>query len=366
MHVLVTGGAGFIGSTLVPLLLEKGHRVTVVDRFFFGEQSLAGALRKHRDRLTLRRLDIRSLARSDFRGVQAVVDLAGISNDPSCELDPELTREINLGGCTRVARLAHDAGVERFVFASSCSIYGHARGEQLTEESPVNPVSLYAQCKASAEERLFSLPGTHTFSPTALRLSTAFGVSARMRFDLAVNTMTLNASVKHKISVDGGGRQWRPFVHVQDIAECITHVLGAPRQKVAGKIFNVGCNGNNLRIADLANRVHAQVEDAEVVMTLTPSDHRDYNVCFDKAARELNYTATRSIDFGIAEVLGALRDGSINPEDRRGYTVRQYVFLAEVERTFQSLSLSGCLLTNPSETPVPAEAVQESISLLGS
>jgi nucleoside-diphosphate-sugar epimerase len=347
MHVLVTGGAGYIGSTLVPLLLEAGHRVTVVDRFFFGEEPLARARQAYPNELVLCRADVRALELGVFEGVEGVVDLAGISNDPSCELSPELTREINLGGSVRVARLAQQAGVGRLVFASSCSVYGHGQSEKLTEDSPKHPVSLYAHCKAEAEERLFELCRDTGFCGTALRFATIFGVSGRMRFDLAVNVMSKNAYVKRKITVDGGGRQWRPFVHVRDVGDCICRVLGAPRELVAGKVFNVGSNPNNVRIVNLAYRVRDHVPGTEVMMAPTDPDLRDYNVAFDLIARELGFVPSRTIDHGIEEVLGALRDGSIDPDDRRGYTLRQYQFLAEVERTYSELALGGHLLSGP-------------------
>jgi nucleoside-diphosphate-sugar epimerase len=345
MHVLVTGGAGYIGSTLVPLLLEAGHTVKVVDRFFFGEQPLAESLGAYPEKLTLCRADVRELDPEMFTGVEAVVDLAGISNDPSCELDPDLTRQVNLEGSTRVARLAQAAGAERFVFASSCSVYGHGQSEKLTESSPLNPVSLYAQCKAGAERRLFGLASETEFCATALRFATVFGVSGRMRFDLAVNVMAKNAYVNRRITVEGGGRQWRPFVHVRDVGECIGRVLVAPRDRVAGRVFNLGTNQNNVRIVNLAYRVRDHVPGTEIVMAPTDPDLRDYHVGFDRIGQDLGFTPRRSIDQGIDEVLAALRDGSVDPEDRRGYTLRQYAFLAEVERTYQALALHGRLLS---------------------
>ena len=347
MHVLVTGGAGYIGSTLVPLLLDMSHRVTVVDRFFFGEESRGRARQAYPEKLALCRADVRTLEPDVFRGVDAVVDLAGISNDPSCELAPELTREINLEGSARVARLAESAGVERLVFASSCSVYGHGQSAELTEDSPKHPVSLYAHCKAEAEERLLALCRERDFCATALRFATIFGVSGRMRFDLAVNVMSKNAYVSRKITVDGGGRQWRPFVHVRDVGDCICRVLHAPRELVRGQVFNVGSNPNNVRIVNLAYRVRDHVPGTEVVMAPTDPDLRDYHVSFDRIARVLDFVPSRSVDHGIEEVLGALRDGSIDPDDRRGYTLRQYQFLSEVERTYRALALGGHLLSGP-------------------
>jgi nucleoside-diphosphate-sugar epimerase len=345
MFVIVTGGAGYIGSTLVPLLLEAGARVKVVDRFYFGTEPLAAAVERFPDRLTLHRADVRQLTAADLQGADAVVDLAGISNDPSCELDAALTRNINLEASVHTAELAERVGVERFVFASSCSVYGHGATERLSEESPLNPVSLYAKCKAEAEARIFAIAQrSKRLSVTALRFATLFGVSGRMRFDLAINVMTKNAYVDRKITVDGGGRQWRPFVHVKDVSGCIQHVLRQPRERVASQVFNVGSTEANIRILNLAYRVRDNVPGTEVVMAATDPDLRDYNVSFEKLRRELDFTPQVSIDDGIKEVLAAIRDGKVDPQDRRCYTLKQYVFLSEVERTFQALSLDSRVL----------------------
>jgi nucleoside-diphosphate-sugar epimerase len=273
-----------------------------------------------------------------------MVDLAGISNDPACELDTELTRTVNLEGAKRTHRLAHAAGVSRIVFASSCSVYGHGEGTQLTETSPLHPVSLYAQCKAEGERALLELGKATGLTVTSLRFATVFGLSARMRFDLAVNVMTKNAYIQQRIVVDGGGKQWRPFVHVGDVSECIARVLESPKEKVSGEIFNVGCNDNNVRILNLAYRVRDAVPGTHVEIAGTDPDLRDYNVNFDKLERVLGWKPTRTIDDGIAEVLRALRTGVVDPDDRRSYTLKQYVFLAEVERAFGEMAIDGNVL----------------------
>ena len=345
MHILVTGGAGYLGSTVVPLLLQHDHRVTVVDRFYFGRDSLAPVLQTHAGRLALIQGDVRTLTHASLAEVDAVVDLAGISNDPSCEIDPELTKQVNLSGALHLAREAHAAGVKRFIFASSCSVYGHGQSQALTEDSPPNPVSLYAQCKAEAETQLFELSRAQGLEVTALRFATLFGVSGRMRFDVAINVMAKNAYVARKIVVEGGGRQWRPFVHVRDVARLILQILEEPSNKVAGRVFNVGSDENNVRILNLAYRVRDHVPGTEIVMAPTDPDLRDYNVSFDRVRQELGFSTEVSIDEGIQEVLEALRAGTLDPDDRHGYTLRQYVFLSEVERTFRTLAIDGRILT---------------------
>lgn len=345
MHVLVTGGAGYIGSSLVPLLLRAGHRVTVVDRFYFGEGSLADPLREHGARLQLVRADVRRVSARVFEGIDALVDLAGISNDPACELDPELTTSVNLEGAVRVARLARESGASRIVFASSCSVYGQGMDLALTEDSPLRPVSLYAKCKAEAEARLLELGRQTGVAVTSLRFATVFGMSPRMRFDLAINVMTKNAYVARKIVVDGGGRQWRPFVHVLDVAEAIHRTLSAPSDLVRGQTLNVGASANNVQILNLAYRVRDIVGETEVAFAHTDPDLRSYNVGFDRIRHVLDFTPSRGIELGIREVLEALREGRLDPDDRRWYTLRQYRFLVDVERTWKAMAMDGSVLS---------------------
>jgi nucleoside-diphosphate-sugar epimerase len=345
MHIVVTGGAGYIGSTIVPALLDDGHRVTVVDRLYFGDAHLRPTIDRFPAALTVVRADVRRVDPRVFEGVDALVDLAGISNDPSCELDPDLTRSVNLDGALRVARLAQAAGAKRILFASSCSVYGHGAGLSLTEQSDLNPVSLYASCKAEAEKGLLDLGASTGIAATVFRFATVFGLSARMRFDLAVNVMTKNAYVARKIVVDGGGQQWRPFVHVRDIAETVRRTLSAPADRVKGQIINVGSAENNVRIKNLAYRVRDMVPGTDIVMAPTDPDLRDYNVSFEKLGALLDYRPSTTIEQGVSEVLAALRSGAVDPDDRRWYTLRQYQFLAEVERTFNGVAMDGRVLS---------------------
>jgi nucleoside-diphosphate-sugar epimerase len=341
MHVFVAGGAGYIGSVLVPLLLERGHHVTVLDRLYFGG-TLAGAQARYGEKLRVVRGDVRSFDRALLRSVDAVVDLSGISNDPSCELEPELTRSVNVDGAKHLASAALEAGVRRYVFSSSCSVYGHGDGLGLSETSPRHPVSLYARAKAEVEDFLLA---SKAMEVCALRLATVFGLSPRMRFDLAINVMTKNAYVGRRITVDGGGRQWRPFVHVRDVSRAFELALTSEASKVAGQIFNIGSDANNVQILNLAFRVRDAVPGTEVVHAPTDPDLRDYNVSFDKVKRVLNFVAEKSVDDGVREVLAALREGAVDPDDRRWYTLKQYVFLREAERAHKDLALGGNLLS---------------------
>jgi nucleoside-diphosphate-sugar epimerase len=341
MHLFVAGGAGYIGSVLVPVLLEKGHDVTVLDRLYFGD-TLAAPKARFGERLRIVRGDVRSFDRKLMTGIDTVIDLSGISNDPSCELEPELTRSVNVDGARHLAGAAVEAGVRRYVYSSSCSVYGHGEGLGLTEKSPRHPVSLYARAKAEVEDFLMASKGMDV---CALRLATVFGLSPRMRFDLAINVMTKNAYVGRRITVDGGGRQWRPFVHVRDVARAFELAASAEREKVAGKVFNIGSDGNNVQILNLAFRVRDAIPGTEVVHAATDPDLRDYNVSFDHAHRELGFKTEKTIDDGIREVLAALHEGAVDPDERRWYTMKQYVFLREAERAHKDLAIDGTLLS---------------------
>src|SRR5580700_7699489 len=343
MHILAAGGSGYIGSVLVPRLLEQGHRVTVLDRLYFGD-TLAAPRARFADRLRIVRDDIRTFDTGLLDSVDAVVDLAGISNDPSCDLEPEVTQSVNVGGTKRLALAARKRGVARYVFSSSCSVYGHGEGLGLVETSPRQPVSLYGRTKAEAEEFLFDLGGS-SMDVTCLRLATVFGLSPRMRFDLAVNVMTKNAYVQRRITVDGGGRQWRPFVHVRDAARAFEIALTGDRTKLAGDVFNVGTDTNNIQVLNLAFRVRDAIPGTEIVHAPTDPDLRDYNVSFEKVRRVLDFRTEHTIDDGIREVLGALREGVVDPDERRWYTLKQYVFLRDAERAHRDLALDGKLLS---------------------
>jgi nucleoside-diphosphate-sugar epimerase len=345
MHVFVAGGAGYIGSVLVPLLLEQGHRVTVLDRLYFGD-TLGAAERRFGEKLRVARGDVRGFDRSLLHSVDAVIDLSGISNDPSCELEPDLTRSVNVDGAKRLAAAAREQGVRRYVYSSSCSVYGHGEGPGLTETSVRHPVSLYARAKAEVEDFLLGMgrSSAGTMDVTCLRLATVFGLSSRMRFDLAINVMTKNAYVNRRITVDGGGRQWRPFVHVRDVARAFELAMTGDARVVAGEVFNVGSDENNVQILNLAFRVRDAVPGTEVVHAPTDPDLRDYNVSFDKIRRVLSFRAERTVDDGVREVLGALREGVVDPDERRWYTLKQYVFLRDAERAHRDLAIDGKLL----------------------
>jgi nucleoside-diphosphate-sugar epimerase len=335
--VLVTGGAGYIGSVLTEMLLEAGHRVHVLDRFFFGRDAIAALSRQ--DQLKLIREDVRYARKEAFAGVDIVMDLAGISNDPASDLAPQITEEVNFRGPVHLATLAKEAGVPRYVFSSSCSIYGHGQGERLDEESAKAPVSLYARTKIQAEERLAAL-NDDAFSVTFLRNATVYGMSHRMRFDLVINLMTLFAWKNRRIFVLGGGRQWRPVVHVKDVARAFMLMMDAPAEKIAGQAFNVGSNDQNYQIFRLAQMVRDVIPHTDLEMVPDDPDKRTYNVSFDKIHDVLGFRVEKTPYEGIVEVKQALEQG--RTEDTiKTKTVHYYQYLLDAERTLKEISYDG-------------------------
>lgn len=317
-HVIMTGGGGYVGSVAAGYLLDAGYNLTIIDRFFFGESCLK-SLRGH-PRLKLQEADIRDLTPQDFEDAWAVVDLAALSNDPTGDLDHDLTREINEHGRINLARSAKLAGVERYVFLSSCSVYGSGSEENLKEDSPLRPLTAYARACAAAEEKIRAL-NDNGFTAVALRLGTVFGLSSRMRFDLVVNVMTA-AAFDHAVISVTGGCQWRPLVHVKDAARAILAGLHAPDEIAGGRAFNIG--RENLRVGDIAAIVRDSVPANCIIETSNAGvDRRDYHVSFDRAAKDLGFTAMHSVTEGALEIYEALKLGfAVN--DERAKTVMWY------------------------------------------
>lgn len=337
-QVLVTGGAGYIGCVLVEELLSHGYSVTVLDRFFFGHKPLAGATANPAFKLV--KDDIRFFKENTLAGIDIVLDLAGISNDPSCELDPAVTLDVNQRGSIRVATLAKAEGVKRYILCSSCSIYGHGAEQKLTEDGHKNPVSLYAKSKLAAEEGIAPLADKN-FCVTFLRNGTVYGLSQRMRFDLVINLMTMRAWKYRKIYIMGGGQQWRPVVHVRDVAAAFLLAMKADPQIVNGQAFNVGSNQQNYRVWQLASLVRDVVPNVDVEIVPDDADRRDYNVCFDKIATVLGYEPRHTVREGVKEIQDALESGSVDPEDPTTVTVKYYKYLLSAEELLQTVSYNG-------------------------
>jgi nucleoside-diphosphate-sugar epimerase len=312
MNVLVTGGAGYVGSMLVTRLLAQGDRVRVLDSFAVGN----GGSLLHvwgEGGFDFLRGDIRSAeARTAaLVDVDAVIHLAAVVGDPACGRDPENARAINLEATRGLVQEAAAAGISRFVFASTCSNYGKMQdaGAFATEEWELRPVSLYAETKVAAELEVLahSRPG---FATTCLRLATVYGASPRMRFDLTVNEFARDALLDGKLVVYGE-QFWRPYVHVRDAARAVATTLAAPAEAVAGEVFNVGSSQQNFRKQDLVGILLEQLPETEVERVLRTEDPRDYRVSFEKIESRLGFATTLTVAEGVDEVIGLLRAGTI-------------------------------------------------------
>lgn len=283
MKVLVTGTEGYLGSLLAPILLKRGYDVLAVDTGFYKSGWLYNGTN-----LTAQTLnkDIRQLTAEDFAGVDAVVHMAELSNDPTGELSPNITYDINHKGSVHIANLAKAAGVQRFVYMSSCSVYGVATAGDVTEETAVNPQTAYAICKTMVEKDL-KLMADDNFSPTYLRNATAFGASPRMRFDIVLNNLAGLAWTTKEIKMTSDGTPWRPLVHALDICKAIVCVLEAPRDIVHNQTFNVGDTANNYQVREIAEIVAAEFPGCQVSFGDNGSDNRSYRVSFEKINQQL-------------------------------------------------------------------------------
>ena len=283
MKVLVTGTEGYLGCLFAPLLLERGHEVIAVDTGFYktgwlynGTELTAKTLNK----------DIRLITSEDLQGVDAIVHMAELSNDPTGQLSPTITYDINHKGSVRLAELAKQTGVRRFVYMSSCSVYGVATEGDVTEESAINPQTAYAECKALVERDVKPMADDN-FSPTFMRNATAFGASPRMRFDIVLNNLSGLAWTTKEIKMISDGTPWRPLVHGLDIAKALLCVLEAPRDVVHNQVFNVGDSANNYRVREIAEIVAESFPGCKLSFGDQGADNRSYRVSFEKINTQL-------------------------------------------------------------------------------
>ncbi|SRR6266481_2756722 len=283
MKILITGSRGYIGTVMAPMMVAAGHEVAGVDADFyrrstFGDwsESIATTVK-----------DVREIEARDLAGLDAVVHLAALSNDPLGDLDPRLTYELNHLASVRLAALAKEAGVRRFVLASSCSNYGAAGDARMNEDSELNPVTAYGESKVLAE-RDISLLADHSFTPTFLRCATAYGVSPRLRFDIVLNNLVAWAFTSGKVMLKSDGTPWRPIVHIEDISRAFLAVLSAPPEVVRAQAFNIGRDDQNYRIREIAEIVKETVPGCEVAFAEGAGpDKRNYRADFSKVARVL-------------------------------------------------------------------------------
>ena len=286
MKILVTGTEGYIGSILAPILMRAGHDVTGLDTGFYRDGWLYSSHKDTPIQPKMINKDLRHIEAADLEGFDAVVHLAELSNDPLGQNNPEITHKINHLGSVRIATLCKQLGIERFVYTSSCSVYGAGTGDFLDESSAVNPQTAYAHCKTNVEKDVSKLADDN-FSPVFLRNATAYGASPRMRFDIVLNDLSGLAWTEKKIAMISDGSPWRPLVHVQDICKAIHCALEAPRQAIHNQIFNVGDNGDNYRVREIAEIVGSTFPGCEITFGDSSSDNRSYRVNFDKINTQL-------------------------------------------------------------------------------
>jgi nucleoside-diphosphate-sugar epimerase len=339
MQVLVTGGGGYIGSILIELLLDRGYKVKCIDRFFFGEQVLSDLIGN--PNLTTIKDDIRWFDPSNIKGVDVVMDLAALSNDPSGELDPSKTMEINYKGRVRVANLAKKHGVERYILASSCSVYGFQDGV-VNETSSTNPLTTYAKANLLAEKDVLPLSDKN-FTVTVLRQATVYGLSPRMRFDLAINGMVLGFYKNGKIPIMRDGTQWRPFVHVKDTSNAFITVMESEKDLVDGEIFNVGSNDQNMQILPLAKLIAEAINLPFNFEWYGSPDTRSYKVDFSKIKEKLGYKTSYTPREGAKEVYDALVSGKIT-DSIKTRTVEWYKYLLEAQKILKEVEINGVIL----------------------
>lgn len=315
MHVLVTGNKGYIGAILVPMLIAAGHRVSGYDSDIFSRCTFAGAV----PAIPTLEKDIRDVRATDLDGFDAVLHLAGLSNDPLGNLNPRLTYEINHAASVRLAELAKAAGVARFVFSSSCSTYGAAGDDMLDEYSTFSPVTPYGESKVWAERDIGRLADAD-FSPVFLRNATAYGVSPRLRFDLVLNNLVAWAVATGRIYLKSDGSPWRPLVHIEDIARAFLAVLEAPREAVHNQAFNVGQDKENYRIRELAEIVAGTVPNCRIEYAEDAGpDKRCYRVDCGKLPRTVPEFAPRwNARRGAEELYLAFKDAGITVREFEG------------------------------------------------
>ncbi len=338
--VLVTGAGGYIGTVLVPKLLEKGYKVKAVDRYFFGREKLP-----YHENLEIIQEDTRKLSENLFENVDYVIDLVAISNDPSGELFNEATWQINYESRVRTANIAKRNGVKRYILPSSCSIYGFQEAI-VDETSPTNPLTTYAKANEKAEQEVLPL-ADKDFVVTVIRQSTVFGYSPRMRFDLAINGMTYGAWKTGKLPLMRDGTQYRPMVHVQDTTDVMILLLTVKKEKINGEIFNVGADHLNYQIGNLGKIVAETIEketgkEIEIEWYGDP-DHRSYRVSFKKIREILGWEPKWDAKAGVKEIVNKLESGKID-KTTETITLNWYKELEKWFNIIEELKMYGGIL----------------------
>lgn len=336
-RIVVSGGGGYIGSILCQLLVDEGYQVRILDRFFFGDSI------PDNEYIEKIRVDSREISLEMLGNTYGVLDLAAISNDPAGELDPVKTLDINYRARRRLQELSAEAKVNKYILASSCSVYGFQEGI-LDEKSPVNPLTTYAEANIRAEESALDLLNRGTDMNVVLfRQATMYGLSPRMRFDLAINGMTLGMWQNETIPLLRDGQQWRPMVHVRDTSKAFIAALGIDSDKVNGQLFNIGSNEQNYQIFKTAGLVANGLNKPFKYEWYGEPDHRSYQVNFNKVKNVLGFAPDWTADKGAAEIAEAL-EKKITQPNQVTKTVAWYSSLLEWEKRLKVIAPDGYVL----------------------
>lgn len=338
MNILVTGGAGYVGSVLLPELVKDGHSIKCLDRFFFGDEFLSQ--KQFDGKIELIKDDIRWFKPEILKNVDLVMDLAALSNDPVGALEPEKTYQINHLGRARVAKLSKEMGVKQYVLASSASVYGQ-QNDTVDEKSIVNPITDYSKANRKAEEDVLKL-NDNDFCVTVLRFSSIYGSSPRMRFDISVNSMVLEMYRNQKIVVRGKNNS-RPFIHIKDAVKAYQKVIDVSKNIISGQIYNVGSDEQNFKMGDIAEdiiKANEQKCDLELGDT---NDHRSYITSFKKIKDELEFNPSFSISDGANEIYNALETSQLDYSTKT-ITLEWYKHIQSDSKLFNKLQINGHLL----------------------
>lgn len=317
--ILVTGGAGYVGSVLVPKLLNKGYRVTVLDKMFFTDIGLKSIKSNPNLHLVIDDLRNISAVKTAVKGIDDIIHLASISNDPSSDLDPKLTQEVNFDATSNLVGIAKDNGVKRFINVSTSSVYGIKEIPDVTEELPLEPLTIYSKTKAEAESIVLNANG-NGFTTVNLRPATVCGYSPRMRLDLTVNILTMHAITKNKVTVFGGDQK-RPNIHIEDITDYYASILEMPNERIAGKTFNAGYE--NFTVMEIALMVKEIIGTEITIEVVRTKDHRSYHISSAKIEKELGLKPKHTIKDAVIDIKKAYDDGQIDWDNINFYNVEK-------------------------------------------